>query len=229
MTAIVRPSQVIVLISAILLTGTGVSEGTMRNPLKAIESSDLALVGQVLGVQMGTLLSPRQRWGKVEVIETLKGSPPSKILDIRLTDDWGQPSLVARLGTFSFWIFAFFLGWLVIYAVRYKKFKEKGKAFRPLVLLSVVTVLALLNMFAVGQTFMAGEPHAPSAIIGKPMLWIISEYEAGRYRGHWATLGGVKIRLECCKELIMKDVGPDTQRRVLLLEKYLEGYTTENS
>ena len=228
MTAIVRQSQVILLISAILLTETGVSEGTMRNPIKAIESSDVALVGQILGVQMGTLLSPGERWGKIEVIETLKGSPPSKIFDIRLMDNWGQPSLLARLGTFSFWIFAFFLGWLVIYAVRYNKFKEKRKAVRSLVILSVVTVLALLNMFAVGQTFIAGEPHSPSVIIGKPMLWIISEYEAGRYRGHWGTLSGVKMRMKCCKELIMKDVGPDTQRSLLLIEKYLEGYTTEN-
>lgn len=217
-----------IVVLLVLLTGTGVSEATSIDPVGAIESSGIVLVGRLASVQRGRLLSPRERWGKIEVIEILKGRPPSGILDIRLTDSWGQPSFVARLGTVSFWLFVFFLGCLVITAVRFKKLKEKGKANRKIILLSVVTVLALVNMFALGQGFVSGRPQSPSAILGKPMLWTISGYEGGKYRGYFVPLNAIKVRMQCCKESIMKSAGQDTQRILNQLDKYLGRQKTGN-
>lgn len=101
-----RSCQALALVSLALCMGLPLQAQARKLCLEAaVDSSEIVIVGRLVSVRRGTFGAPSQRSGELKVAEVFKGTPPAERFRIKLPDQWGRPSLPARLGMPSFWGF----------------------------------------------------------------------------------------------------------------------------
>lgn len=165
----------------------------------AIEKNDIVVVAKLENVHRGSFSNPRARWGQLVLSEAFKGTPPGRAFRVTLPNDWGPPSLSARLASWEFWAFALFFLSTTLTIAFFRRFSMKWTAIALLVVLLFLT-LQVHGLTFCTHTRITGWPPSLDGIEGTPQLWVVYAQKPNSWGAGYYDLDHIEYCLKLIKE-----------------------------